>query len=86
MWFVVPGDELYDKVYTRFDPYRAMHVNLEHWALGLSVLLRGNLEERIDFCWKVSIMFGFGRGEEFICYGDEVFVSYEILNNFYEKI
>lgn len=50
----VTGDELYDKIYNRFDQHRAMQVNLETWATGLSVLLRGNLQEKLDFCWKVK--------------------------------
>ncbi|KAK6619628.1 hypothetical protein RUM43_012385 [Polyplax serrata] len=58
--FDIAGDELYDKIYNRFDQHRAMQVNLETWATGLSVLLRGNLQEKLDFCWKVYDLYGTG--------------------------
>ncbi|KAL0267854.1 UNVERIFIED_CONTAM: hypothetical protein PYX00_010005 [Menopon gallinae] len=58
--FDITGDEHYDKIYYRFDQHRGMQVSLESWATCLSVLLRGTMEEKIDYCWKVYDQYNLG--------------------------
>lgn len=55
-FFYLKGDEHYDKIYYRFDQHRAMQVSLEGWVISLSVLLRGTMQEKIEYCWKVSCL------------------------------
>ncbi|XP_012282443.1 EF-hand calcium-binding domain-containing protein 1 [Orussus abietinus] len=44
---------LVDRVFSVIDKQNTLHLTSEQWTDGLSVLLRGNLDERIRFGYKV---------------------------------
>ncbi|XP_034950553.1 EF-hand calcium-binding domain-containing protein 1-like [Chelonus insularis] len=52
---------LVDKVFSAMIQQNALHINMEQWVRGFSVILRGTLEERINFAFKVYDLMMTGR-------------------------
>jgi Ca2+-binding EF-hand superfamily protein len=50
---LVTEDVLMDRIFCTFDRTCCGSVRLEDWLCGLSVFLRGSLEERTGFCFRV---------------------------------
>ncbi|XP_054009825.1 calaxin-like [Hylaeus anthracinus] len=44
---------LIDRVFTAFDKRHALQVHLDDWIEGLSVLIRGSMDEQIHFAYQV---------------------------------
>lgn len=47
------NDILIDRIFSAFDKHNKLYINMESWVLGMSIFLRGTLEERIHFCFAV---------------------------------
>ena len=43
-----------DYSYKNFDPNNNSYISMEDWCKGLSVVLRGTLDEKINFCFEVN--------------------------------
>lgn len=54
------NDLLIDRIFSAFDRNNKLHITMESWILGMSIFLRGDLEERIKFCFSVYDMMGDG--------------------------
>ena len=50
---LVTEDVLMDRIFCAFDRNSSGVVKLEDWVCGLSVFLRGSLDERTAFCFLV---------------------------------
>ncbi|XP_031560856.1 EF-hand calcium-binding domain-containing protein 1-like [Actinia tenebrosa] len=51
--FSMTDDMLMDRVYRAFDKDTDSFIKMEDWIVGLSVFLRGTLEEKTKFCFEV---------------------------------
>ncbi|KAK2182854.1 hypothetical protein NP493_333g02078, partial [Ridgeia piscesae] len=51
--FDMTDDIIMDRVFKAFDRDNDSFVNMEDWVKGLSVFLRGSLEEQMHFCFEV---------------------------------
>nr|BAP74425.1 Hp-calaxin [Hemicentrotus pulcherrimus] len=51
--FKMTDDVIMDRVLRAFDKDNDACINLYEWLTGLSVFLKGSLEEKIQFCFKV---------------------------------
>ena len=51
--FDMTDDMLMDRVFRVFDKDNDGFINMEEWVTGLSVFLRGTLQERINYCFAV---------------------------------
>ncbi|KAF0292049.1 EF-hand calcium-binding domain-containing protein 1 [Amphibalanus amphitrite] len=51
--FDMTDDMLMDRVFRVFDKDNDGLINMEEWVTGLSVFLRGTLQERINYCFAV---------------------------------
>lgn len=51
--FMMTDDVIMDRVLRAFDKDNDACINLYEWLTGLSVFLKGSLEEKIQFCFKV---------------------------------
>lgn len=58
--FDMTDDILMDKVFRTFDSDNDSYVSEEEWILGMSIFLKGTLEEQARFCFGVYSM----RGED----------------------
>lgn len=54
--FDFQNDVLIDRIFSAFDRNNKLVITMDSWILGLSIFLRGTLEEKIDFCFKVYDM------------------------------
>jgi len=54
--FDMTDDILMDRVFRAFDKDMDSNLSQEEWVLGLSVFLRGTLEERVAYCFNVYDM------------------------------
>lgn len=48
-------DSVMDRIFTALDKGPSQYVSMEVWASALSLFLRGTLDEKINFCFSVSI-------------------------------
>jgi len=51
--FDMTDDMLMDRIFRAFDSDSDGYVNMEEWVQGLSVFLRGTLDQQIQFCFSV---------------------------------
>ncbi|XP_018413081.1 PREDICTED: EF-hand calcium-binding domain-containing protein 1 [Nanorana parkeri] len=51
--FTMTDDMLMDRVFRAFDKDNDSHISLTEWIEGLSVFLRGTLDEKIKYCFEV---------------------------------
>lgn len=51
--FDMTDDLIMDRVFKAFDKDNDSYINLEEWVRGLSIFLRGTLEEHVKFCFEV---------------------------------
>ena len=51
--FDMTDDLIMDRVFKAFDKDNDSYVNMEEWVKGLSVFLRGTLDEHMKFCFEV---------------------------------
>uniref|UniRef100_A0A1B6FHF3 EF-hand domain-containing protein n=1 Tax=Cuerna arida TaxID=1464854 RepID=A0A1B6FHF3_9HEMI len=51
---------LIENIFSAFDRHNKLVITMESWLVGLSVLLRGTLEEKISYCFKVYDLMGEG--------------------------
>ncbi|XP_046846250.1 EF-hand calcium-binding domain-containing protein 1-like isoform X1 [Xenia sp. Carnegie-2017] len=51
--FGMTDDFLMDGVFRAFDKDNDSNINMEEWILGLSVFLRGTMEEKMHYCFEV---------------------------------
>merc|ERR1711976_1120107 len=51
--FQFTDDMIMDNVFRAFDTDSDSFISMEEWVQGLSVFLRGELEEKARFCFKV---------------------------------
>lgn len=68
--FDMTDDLIMDRVFKAFDKDGDSFVNMEEWIRGLSVFLRGSLDEHLKFCFEVYDFNGDGyisREEMFTC-------------------
>lgn len=49
----VNNDNLIERIFSAFDKSNKLVITMESWALGMSVFLRGTLDEKINFCFQV---------------------------------
>uniref|UniRef100_A0A1B6LX04 EF-hand domain-containing protein n=1 Tax=Graphocephala atropunctata TaxID=36148 RepID=A0A1B6LX04_9HEMI len=54
------NDHLIENIFSAFDRENRLVITKESWLLGMSLLLRGSLDERIAFCFKVYDFMGEG--------------------------
>lgn len=50
----VNNDNLIERIFSAFDKPNKLVITMETWALGMSVFLRGTLDEKINFCFQVK--------------------------------
>lgn len=53
--FDMTDDSVMDRIFTALDKGPSQFVSMEIWANALSLFLRGTLEEKMNFCFSVSI-------------------------------
>ncbi|XP_048462365.1 calaxin isoform X4 [Rhincodon typus] len=58
--FGMTDDMITDRVFRVFDKDNDSYVNLKEWIEGLSIILRGTLDEKIKFCFEVFDLNGDG--------------------------
>lgn len=51
-----------DYSYKNFDPNNNSYISMEDWCRGMSVVLRGNLEEKALHCFEVRSLLVRGEG------------------------
>lgn len=44
-----------DYSYKNFDPNNNSYISIEDWCRGMSVVLRGSLDDKIKHCFEVSL-------------------------------
>lgn len=54
------NDVLIDRIFSAFDRNNKLVITMDSWMIGMSVFLRGDLDERIRFCFSVYDMMGDG--------------------------
>ncbi|KAG8287970.1 EF-hand calcium-binding domain-containing protein 1-like [Homalodisca vitripennis] len=54
------NDALIDRIFSAIDRNNKLVVTMDSWILGMSIFLRGDLNERIKFCFTVYDMMGDG--------------------------
>jgi Ca2+-binding EF-hand superfamily protein len=59
-WFGMTDDYFMDKVFKAFDKDSDGYLNREEWIKGLSMFLRGNLQEKIEYCFSIYDLNGDG--------------------------
>ncbi|RDD38572.1 EF-hand calcium-binding domain-containing protein 1 [Trichoplax sp. H2] len=52
-YFNMTDDILMDRVFRAFDNDNDSYINVDEWMRGLSVFLKGTLEEKIKYCFNV---------------------------------
>jgi Ca2+-binding EF-hand superfamily protein len=68
--FDMTDDLIMDRVFKAFDKDSDSFVNMDEWVRGLSVFLRGTIDEHLKFCFEVYDFNGDGyisREEMFTC-------------------
>ncbi|XP_066571567.1 calaxin isoform X2 [Amia ocellicauda] len=58
--FGMTDDMIMDRVFRAFDKDNDSYVNIREWVGGLSVFLRGTLDEKIKYCFEVYDLNGDG--------------------------
>ncbi|XP_041039261.1 calaxin isoform X4 [Cetorhinus maximus] len=58
--FGMTDDMIMDRVFRAFDKDNDSYVNMREWIEGLSIFLRGTLDEKIKFCFDVFDLNGDG--------------------------
>ncbi|XP_059800934.1 calaxin [Hypanus sabinus] len=58
--FGMTDDMIMDRVFRAFDKDNDSYVNMKEWIEGLSIFLRGTLDEKIKFCFDVFDLNGDG--------------------------
>lgn len=58
--FKMTDDIIMDRVLRAFDKDSDSYINQSEWMFGMSVFLKGTLEERIEFCFQVYDLNGDG--------------------------
>ncbi|KAJ1101023.1 hypothetical protein NDU88_006097 [Pleurodeles waltl] len=58
--FGMTDDMIMDRVFRAFDKDNDSYINVTEWVQGLSVFLRGTLDERIKYCFDVYDLNGDG--------------------------
>ena len=58
--FAITEDFIMDRVFKAFDKDNDSHLNEEEWILGMSVFLKGTLDECCKYCFEVYDMNGDG--------------------------
>ncbi|XP_072365387.1 calaxin isoform X2 [Scyliorhinus torazame] len=58
--FGMTDDMIMDRVFRAFDKDNDSYVNMKEWVEGLSIFLRGTLDEKIKFCFDVFDLNGDG--------------------------
>ncbi|KAL3832662.1 hypothetical protein ACJMK2_024285 [Sinanodonta woodiana] len=76
--FGITEDHLMDKIFKAFDGDNDGFINEEEWVLGMSVFLKGTLEEQAEFCFGVYCF----RGDGYISREE----MYQLLKNCLVKI
>ncbi|XP_076349557.1 calaxin-like isoform X2 [Tachypleus tridentatus] len=56
--FEMTDDILMDRIFRTFDADSDGIIDFEEWVTGLSIILRGTLDEKTDFCFKVYDLTG----------------------------
>ncbi|XP_064204363.1 calaxin isoform X3 [Anguilla rostrata] len=59
--FGMTDDMIMDRVFHAFDKDNDSYVNVKEWTEGLSVFLRGTLDEKIKYCFDVYDLNGDGH-------------------------
>lgn len=54
------NDILIDRIFSAFDRTNKLIITMDSWIIGMSIFLRGDLSERIKFCFTVYDMMGDG--------------------------
>uniref|UniRef100_A0A1B6CTQ3 EF-hand domain-containing protein n=1 Tax=Clastoptera arizonana TaxID=38151 RepID=A0A1B6CTQ3_9HEMI len=54
------NDVLIDRIFSAVDKNNKLNITMESWVLGMSIFLRGTLEEKIKFCFTVYDRMGDG--------------------------
>lgn len=54
------SDTLMDSIFSAFDRFNKLVITTDSWILGMSIFLRGDLEEKIKFCFTVYDLMGHG--------------------------
>jgi Ca2+-binding EF-hand superfamily protein len=63
-------DLMLDRIFSSFDGDNEGNVSESEWVLGLSVMLKGTLDEQINYCYEVfdiNLDHGIGREELHSC-------------------
>ncbi|KAL4222168.1 EF-hand calcium-binding domain-containing protein 1 [Mactra antiquata] len=68
--FDMTDDVLMDKVFKAFDADNDGYISDEEWVIGMSVFLKGTLEEQSRFCFGVYAL----RGEDSYIHREEMFM------------
>ncbi|NXU19962.1 EFCB1 protein, partial [Pardalotus punctatus] len=58
--FGMTDDVVLDRVFSTFDTHNKGRISVVEWVEGLAVLLRGTLEEKMKYCFKVYDLNGDG--------------------------
>lgn len=54
------NDLMIDRIFSAFDRENKLALTMESWVLGMSVILKGTLSEKIKFCFKIYDMMNEG--------------------------
>lgn len=60
VWFCMTEDLLMDRVFRAFDTDSDSYISAKEWVEGLSVFMRGHLEEKIEYTFNVYDLNGDG--------------------------
>ncbi|KAM5255245.1 LOW QUALITY PROTEIN: peroxisomal ATPase PEX1 [Ctenodactylus gundi] len=76
--FGMTNDMFMNRVFCAFDKDKENYISVEEWVKGLSVFLRGTLEEKLKFCFEVYYL----KGD---CYISRERISDMLKNSIYKE-
>lgn len=69
---ILTEDALIERMFSCWDKDSEGAIRLEPWILGLDIFLRGNLREKMEFCFRVYDLNGDGYITK-----DEIFILFK---------